>query len=141
MQKSKQGVTLQLAASNKSTEAAKLLLEHDTRIEGRNVYNRTHFHLAPWKNSAEAVKLLLESGAEIEASDKDNATPSQLAPSNNSTETVKLFLEKKMVEKKKQGMYTIDRRTAETAKLLLKRGSEIEARNLKNLTPLHIGAD
>lgn len=107
---------LDIAAKNRRTELARLLLERGAKVGEANCYNHTPLHIAAHFGYTELAQLLLERDADVEAVDREGNKPLHIAARFGRTET---------------------------AQLLLERGADVEAVGAANYgrsTPLHLAA-
>jgi ankyrin repeat protein len=157
--RSKVGRTPLMIAANcdGSVEIARLMIEKGADVKAKDEGGASVLETAATVNNLEVARLLLANGADVNTVDKDGFTPLGQAAGNGdrATEMVRLFLDHgaqvnvasgDTVEIVKNGPIRIGWMTPlqmaapqanfETVELLVKAGADVNAKDIRGLTPL-----
>ncbi|WP_264337014.1 MULTISPECIES: ankyrin repeat domain-containing protein [unclassified Wolbachia] len=137
------------AKDNNKSKVVRLLLDNGARTEAKNKVGWTPLHYAAYKDNLDVCKLLLERNADVEAKNTYDETPLHVAAenSNKSKVTAEFLLDKgaNINAKNKDGWtplhYAAYKDNLDVCKLLVKRGTSIEARDNGDRTPLDVAGD
>jgi ankyrin repeat protein len=84
---------LHLAAYSGHSDIAKLLLEHDAVVGGRNAKSLTPLHMAAYNGHSDVVTLLLEHDAKVDCRDDEGKTPLIHACTGPFAKTIEILLD------------------------------------------------
>ncbi|XP_065577154.1 serine/threonine-protein phosphatase 6 regulatory ankyrin repeat subunit C-like [Artemia franciscana] len=158
-------VLLCQALINKNTAIAKLLLNHDCKVNIENgpyagfgriipfkiIKNRkltgTPLHLAVISGDLEVIKMVLDKGADVNARDIYGESPLHLAASSRCSQTVVECLLKfgadvhiRNSEQLSPLHLAAHCGHTQTVECLLRSGADVNARDVKDRSPLHLAA-
>ena len=137
---------LLLSLENKHLEIAQILIKHGADIKSKNKEGTTSLHIASELGSIELTKAMIEKNAEINAKDKKGFTPLHYVSNSEfaNQEMVQLLLESgaNLKEVSNFGQTPLHLAVVcglvDMTKVLLKKGSDVNAKSLKKLTPLQM---
>ena len=131
-------------------KVVKLLLQGKANIHAKNWLGKTPLHLATTEGHLHIVKLLLQCGADVNDKSHSGKNALQQAVLGDHPQVVKLLLQCKVNLNVKDpdgsGLLHVPawhgekRKYYETAKILIKNGTDMNAKDKKNATPLHDAA-
>ncbi|XP_065576408.1 ankyrin-1-like [Artemia franciscana] len=157
-------VLLCQALINKNTAIAKLLLNHDCKVNIENgpyagfgriipfkiIKNRkltdTPLHLAVTSGDLEVIKMVLGKGADVNARNINGERPIHLAARRGHTQTVECLLRSgadvnaRGIDDNSPLHSAAFRGHTHTAECLLRSGADVNARNIHGKSPLHFTA-
>lgn len=124
-------------------ELAETLIEHGANVEARDHKGDTPLHSAALDNES-LTALLLDQGADINVRNDDGWTPLHIALGPHASSDVVLLLLERGADVNAARKFSRtplhDVRTAEKARLLLRHGASMDARDDSVWTPLHCAA-
>jgi len=129
---------LHFAAYNGRADVAELLIRHGADVNARDNDGRTPLRIAAYNGHVDVVKLLLERGADLNAKNSENKTPLDVARERGQSDVARVIEEftrmpSELFEAVKSG-------DAARVKELLEKGADVNARDNKGWTPLHLAA-
>ena len=135
---------LHLAVWNLHKVVIELLLRVPTiNPSTSNLSGYTSLHYAVWNNDVNTIGALLKACAKVSAEDGEGKTPIIWAASSGRTEVVKILLEAG-AEVSPRGRARLAAiyfaKSSSILQTLIEGGADIEARDSKRCTPLHIAA-
>ncbi|WP_341816915.1 ankyrin repeat domain-containing protein [Wolbachia endosymbiont (group A) of Agelastica alni] len=102
-------------------------------------YGWTPLHCVVYYNRKDVVSILIDQGADISAKDKDGKTPFEIASEQNHTEVAN-FLSEKQGEYNRSLLNAVKKRDISEITDLLNRGADVNVKNNRGDTPLHLVA-
>lgn len=132
------------AASADSSELISLFLQRGWDVRDRQRNRDTPLHIAARKSSTEAARTLLENGAPVDARNNKDETPLYLCALHNNPAMARLLIDHGAnldgAGQKRPLIRAVSRSHVEMAKLLIKNGARVGARDAQGNTPLHVAA-
>ena len=139
---------LMIAASKRSEEILRMLLENGAEIDKRNDRNSDRYKWTALMYAvnigySKGVKILIENGADVNKKDNDGWTALMLAASSNDKEMVKHLVAHPKIEINNQDLkgktaliYAAENNEIEVIKLLLEKGAEVNISDKTGRTAL-----
>ena len=136
---------LHLASLQGVLEAVQILIKHGADVNVQNKTNSTPLHRASLIGNVQIVQLLIDHGADITAKDWNDQTPLHFALSWVSANTASFMFYLKadlnVQDRKTTRVTQLDPNAkAETVRLLIKHGADVNTQDKTHATPLHMAS-